>query len=290
MKNINWNDLHIFFHVAGGGGLSAASRMLGMSVATVGRRMLALEESVGQSLFVRSQAGYNLTKAGETLLAKMRPMKAATRPLEDWLSPEHTRPFVRISAGTGTAGFLADNFSKLWKPGDPFKLAFVTCEASLDIAHREVEIGIRNSPAQSGNLASRKLEQIRFAPFKNRHHQWAEEPEWVAIDAENAHHPSAQWVLAQEDLSICAWANTVPTLHRLVSGGAGIGVMPCFVGDRDQVLMRAGPVIDNLTETQWLVMHGDDRHRSEVRTVSDRIVSLLQEHSALFEGERPLCE
>ena len=280
MKDVNWEDLRVFFHVAEGGGLSAAARQLDISVPTAGRRMLALEEATGRSLFRRSRSGYALTEAGDVLFGKVRSMEAAARPLEAWLSSERSRPLVRISAGAGTASFLADNFMRLWQPDDPYRLAFVTTESRLDIAHRDAEIGIRNQPADSGNLASQKLQLLRFAPFRNRHREWPGEPEWVAIDASNARHPAAHWVLARNDISVCAWANSAATLRDLIRGGAGIGVMPCFVGDQDPALARAGGFIEDLTETQWLVMHDDDRRRRDVRMVIDRLVALFTEHAA----------
>ena len=181
MKNANWNDLKIFLLVAEGGGLSSAARELKTSVPTVGRRMLALEELVGRPLFHRSQSGYSLTKAGETLAVKIRPMIMAALPFEEWLVPRQTRPVVRISAGTGTASFLADRFADIWSREDTFQLAFVTAEATLDIVHRQVEIGIRNQKAASGNLVSRKLQKVCFATYINRHVQQADSPNWVAI-------------------------------------------------------------------------------------------------------------
>jgi DNA-binding transcriptional LysR family regulator len=290
MKNMNWDDLRIFAQVAREGGLSGAARALKISVPTVGRRMLALEKASGLVLFERSQAGYTLTKDGQALSAKVRAMESAARPLEDWLSLEGTRPLVRISAGTATASFMAENISRLWQPSDPFRLAFVTTEARLDIGHREVDIGIRNQPAETGNLASRKLQVLRFAPFKNRHRLWEGEAEWVAIDSESARHPAAKWVLARENIAICAWANSVATARDMVRGGAGIGVMPCFAGDRDPVLIRAGPLIEELTEMPWLVMHDDDRHRPEIRTTIERITQFFSDHAPLLAGERPLTD
>ena len=76
----------------------------------------------------------------------------------------------------------------------------------------------------------------------------------------------------------------------MIRGGAGIGVMPCFIGDQDPVLMRAGGLIEELTETQWLVMHDDDRHQKEVRMVIERIRTLFADHAALLAGERPLSD
>ena len=77
MKNMHWNDLRMFVHVARGGGLTAAADALGSSPATVGRRMLALEAAVGRPLFIRRQTGYELTVDGRTLFAKALALELA---------------------------------------------------------------------------------------------------------------------------------------------------------------------------------------------------------------------
>ncbi|MFD1796380.1 LysR family transcriptional regulator [Paracoccus aurantiacus] len=76
MKNMSWDDLHIFFHVAETGSLSGAGRKLGLSAATVGRRMLSLEQATGKTLFERAQSGYSLTASGRALFQKVRAMQA----------------------------------------------------------------------------------------------------------------------------------------------------------------------------------------------------------------------
>jgi len=290
MKNLDWNDLRIFAAVARGGGLSPAAAELGSSPATVGRRMLALEEAVARPLFVRRQTGYELTADGRALLSKVLAMESSARPIEDWLSLGGRRPVVRISAGTWTANFFAENFSRLWTPDDNFRIAFKTTEARLDIAHREVEIGIRNQAQQGANLASRKTGDLAFAPFRARNHPSSGGEDWVAVAPEDAATISARWVNAQQGIVVAAWANTPRTLYDLIRSGVGKGVLPCFAGDRDPLLERAGPPIDELREGQWVVMHNDDRHRPEVRTVIERIVALFSAHAPLFGGERPLRE
>lgn len=283
----NWEDLRLFYHVADSGGLSAAARETGASPATLGRRMLALEEALGLQLFVRSRNGYQITPEGQGLLARVKPMAAASRALDQWLDAAGNRPSVRISAGTATAAFMADHFTDLWRPEDPFRITFCTTESRLDIAHREVEIGIRNAAPESGNLASKPLETLRFAPFRARHMADPGAAGWVAVDEANARHPAARWVLRQP-VQVVAWASSVATMHDLVRGCAGIGVMPCFVGDADPRLTRAGPLIDELTERQHLVTHNDDRHRPEIREVCRRISALFAAHAPLLAGARPL--
>ncbi|WP_163270126.1 LysR family transcriptional regulator [Chelativorans alearense] len=288
MKKLSWDDLRIFIGVARGGGLSPAAAEAGLSPATVGRRMLALEEAAGRPLFVRRQTGYTLTPDGEALFQRAQAMEASARPIGEWLAAEGARPVVRISAGTWTANFFAANFSRLWTPDDNFRIAFKTTEAKLDIGHREVEIGIRNHAPESSNLAARRTGEVAQAPFRARNQPRPGREDWVAIAPEDISTRSARWVAEQKGLSVAAWANTPRTLYDLIRSGVGKGVLPCFAGDRDPLLERAGEEIADLREGQWVVMHNDDRHRREVRIVIDRIVDLLTSHAPLFAGERPL--
>jgi DNA-binding transcriptional LysR family regulator len=291
MKSLDWNDLRIFVHVARGGGLSAAAAELDSSPATIGRRMLALEQVLARPLFVRRQTGYELTEHGRALLAKALAVEASAKPIEEWLSAEGgRRPVVRISAGTWTANFLAANFSRLWTPDDNFRIAFKTSEARLDIAHREIEIGVRNRAPESTNLASRKIADVAFAPFQARNRPNRGREDWVAIAPEDAATNSARWLNAQQGLTVAAWANTPRTLYDLIRAGVGKGVLPCFAGDRDPLLERAGDEISELRESQWIVMHNDDRHRPEVRAVIDRMAAFFTAHALLFAGDRPFGE
>jgi DNA-binding transcriptional LysR family regulator len=288
MKNLRWDDLQIFTAVARGGGLTAAAQELGSSPATIGRRMLALEQAVGRPLFVRSQAGYALTVQGRALLDRARVLETGARAIDEWLDTAGQRSVVRLSAGTWTANFLAENFGRLWRPDDPFRIAFRTTEARLDIAHREIELGIRNRPPESGNLASRRLSAVAFAPFRARSLPPPGREPWVAVTPEDAIAPSQRWLAGQSDIEIAAWANSPRTMRDMIRAGIGKGVMPCFAGDRDPQLERAGPTIPELDEVQWIVMHNDDRHRPDVRKVIERIAALVSANTELYAGERPL--
>ncbi len=38
---------------------------------------------------------------------------------------------------------------------------------------------------------------------------------------------------------------------------------------------------------QWIVMNNEDRHRTEIRTVVDRMTKLLKSHADIFAGNDP---
>lgn len=286
-EKIAWDDLRLFLHVAETGGLSGAARRVGLSAATIGRRMLTLEQQSGQPLFHRALTGYTLTLVGQALLERVRVMQAAVGPVQELLTAQAETPLIQLSAGTATTMFLADKFSRLHRPDDGFRLNFVTTEAIMDIAHREIDLGIRNRAAEAGNLASRRLGTLRFAPYRSWSVAHPELLGWVAIDPAYARHPAGRW-LHQQDYNVSVLASSVATVHALVRAGAGIGIMPCMFGDSDPALARAGPIIEELTEQQYLVMHDDDRHRPPIRRLVERIVAVYDENTDLLAGLRPL--
>lgn len=285
MNDVAWDDLRLFYHVARSGSLAGAAKETGVSSPTIGRRMLDLERVTGRTLFVRRQTGYELAPDGQSLLDRVTAMQFAAQSITDWRDEVLMLPQVVLSAGTWVSRFLADNLAALWTPSDPFRLCFKTAEARVDMAHREADIGIRNERPVSGNIAVRRSSTVAFAPYCARGFDQDRNCNWVALGKEVAITPSARWTLDQPNLWITAWANAPSMLYHLVRGGAGRGVLPCFIGDADTDLVRAGQPIADLEHTMWIVMHDDERHRPEVRTVIDRLVHLNESHAALFRGD-----
>jgi len=285
MNDIPWDDLQLFFHVARLGSLSAAANRTGVSPPTLGRRMLALERATGRALFIRKQTGYELASDGRALFDKVCAMQAAAQAIDGWQDRVQQMPIVVISAGTWNSRFLADNLPALWAPTDPFRLCFKTAEARVDFTYREADIGLRNERPQTGNIAARKSVDLAFAPYCTRDFNQERDCNWVALDTDVVSTPSTRWLSSQPNLWITVWANTPSMLLSLVKGGAGRTVLPCFIGDKDPDLVRAGPIIPELTHTSWIVMHDDERQRPEVREMIDRIAALYMNHERLFNGE-----
>ncbi|WP_405052162.1 LysR family transcriptional regulator [Sinorhizobium sp. 8-89] len=67
----------VFLAVARTGSLSAATRELGASQATIGRRVQAFENAWGAVLFERLNTGYVLTSAGREIQARAEAAEAA---------------------------------------------------------------------------------------------------------------------------------------------------------------------------------------------------------------------
>ncbi len=287
--DFSWDDLRLFLDVARLGGLSAATRTTGLSAATLGRRVTALERQVGEPLFVRSQTGYRLTPSGEDLLVRAEDVEAAMLSLKRWKDGAIGERTVRVSAGPWTSSFLGRHIGRLWNTSDRFGFEFVTASHKVDIGRRHADIGVRNQRPTEQWLAGRLIGKVAYALYCR--------PElingvaagyFVGVAGENAQTHSARWLQARHGDRIAVKGNDPMSVLELVAAGAGISVFPCFVGDSDPRLSRmAGPIAELETE-QWLVCHHEERHTPAVRIVNNRIVELMQDSAALFRGERPL--
>ena len=67
--NLEWSDVRIFLAIVCSGTLGAAARMIGQTQPTMGRRLRALEESLGHVLFQRTRDGFVLTDEGAAVLS-----------------------------------------------------------------------------------------------------------------------------------------------------------------------------------------------------------------------------
>ncbi|GLQ11371.1 LysR family transcriptional regulator [Devosia yakushimensis] len=284
--DFGWDDLRLFLDVARLGGLSAATGTTGLSAATLGRRITALERQLGEPLFHRSQTGYRLTPAGEALLARAEDVETAMLALKRWKEGAIGDRVVRVSAGAWTSAFLARHIEALWSVDDRFGLELVTANEKIDIGRRNADLGIRNQRPSEQWLAGRLIGKVAYGLYSGLNLvNGIAAGYFVGIAGDGAQTQSARWMQARHGDRIAVRGNDSMSVRELVAAGAGLSVFPCFVGDSDPRLVRVAPLIAELETDQWLVSHHEERHTPAVRTVGDRIARLMGEHGALFRGE-----
>lgn len=286
--SISWDDLRLFLDVARLGGLTPATKTTGLSAATLGRRVAALEHAMGEALFVRSQSGYALTGRGEALLERAEEVEAAMSALNRWREGTGGERVVRISAGAWNSDFLASHINTLWQVGDRFRVEFATAYEKVDIGRRAADIGIRTLRPTEPYLAGQRIGSVAHAIYSGLHLiNGIEAGMFVGMTGEGANIASSRWLMAHHGDRIGVRGNNAHAVRELVAAGAGLSVFPCFVGDGDPRLVRVAPPIAELQTEQWLVTHHEERHSPPVRRVLERLRSLLRAHGDLFAGNGP---
>ena len=112
MRN-NWDDFRFFLAVARHGTLSRAGFYLGVDHATVGRRITALEDSLGVPLFHRSPQGYSLADQGYKMLPLAEQLESDAMRVFDEVAGASTSltGALRIATHVGIASFLLPEIS-----------------------------------------------------------------------------------------------------------------------------------------------------------------------------------
>jgi len=292
----DWDDLRVFLTLATEGRLSAAARKLEVSHPTVARRIKALEDAIGTRLFDQLPDRFVLTAAGEELLADAREMERAAESIERRSVGlgDTTHGTVRISAGEAMTGFLARHLPRLRQNLNCVEFELAASHALANLSRREADLMIREQVPDVASIVTRRIGRVAYAVYASRELEIVGTSRdalrampWVGFDDEHDYMPGQSWMLdllegARPRVRVNNWL----ILHRTVQAGAGLAIMPCYVGDADPVLRRLGPVLSEVATDQWLLVHRDLRGLPRVRAVIDALVRLFQEERAALEGRR----
>lgn len=264
------DDLALFVDVAETGGLAGAARRTGATVPTLSRKMANLERQLGRKLFERGPRGYALTIEGRGLLDQLDDLRSVRARLTRALgNPEAVR--VRLTAGSLTAGYIARRLTTVWSRSDPWRLEFVEGSKMLDIARRDADIGVRNRRPDQPWLAGRRTRSVEFAEYATSeavtgYVTFRQGPEPTA---------STRWIHAHHGDDILTTASSPFTLVNLAQAGVGRIVVSTTAALDMPGLTQVSPIIDELTNDEWLVCHHEARHDPPIRAALDAMATLL---------------
>ena len=198
---------------------------------------------------------------------------------------------VRISAVETVVQFITAHLTTLQERLPDIGLELVVSHTDANLSKREADLMLRECLPDNPGLISRKLGSFAYAVYGEagyvarhpaaRTHQRYRDCAWVGYDEEHAYFLNQSWLVKQLDGAASAVrVNNGLVLHEAVRQAAGLGVLPCFAGDSDPMLVRLTPPIHGMLSTQNMIVHHDLRRVPSVRAVMDELV-------ALFTAEAP---
>ena len=176
MTVMDWNQARAFRATADTGSLSAAARELGLTQPTLSRQVIALEDSLGITLFERVGKRLELTDAGRELLPHARKMSSAADAMELAASgkSETIEGFVSISATDGVSqNLLPPALSRIHEAAPGLKLEIIVSNSLSDLLRREADIAVRHVRPTEPELIAKLLRQAKAGFYASR--RWVEE-------------------------------------------------------------------------------------------------------------------
>ncbi len=294
-RHLAWDDLRLILAIAVTGTLSGAGRRLGLSHATVYRRICDIEGRLGVKLFDRARTGYAPTLAGEEVAAAARRIEIEVLEVERRVAGQDLRPSgtVRITTtDTLLVGLLSPIFGNFRKAHQDIYLEIAVSNQLFSLSKREADVAIRPSLTPPETLVGRKIGIIAQAIYGRRElilKSGSEfdihSVEWVGPEEGMAYRVLDRWMADQGLDEHCRYCvDTVFGMFAAARDGAGLAVLPCYLGDSDQRLIRFGETIPALSTDLWLLTHPDLRKTARIRAFSDFVTDAVKDHRARLAG------
>lgn len=290
-----WDDLRLILAIADAGTLSGAGCRLGMSHATVFRRLNQVEARLGVALFERSRSGYAPTLAGEEVAATARRVEGEVLEVERRVVGRDLRPSgtLRVTTtDTLLVGLLSPIFAAFRNAYADIALEVALSNAVFSLSKREADVAIRPCVTPPEMLVGRKVGVIAQAIYGRRDVVPADggdldihAVEWIGPDEHMAYRLLDRWMTEQGLDARCRYrVDSVFGMLAAACDGAGLAVLPCYLGDGDPRLVRWGDTIPALATDLWLLTHPDLRKTARIRAFLDFIAKMVTDQKARLAG------
>ena len=290
MQPMNWNDLQAFLAIAQAGQLAKAAAAMRVDATTMGRRLRRLESQLGATLFEQTRQGQVLTEAGEALLARVEEMASAAAAIGE--GPDAATSGIggtlrlSVSEGFGT-WFLAEHIPAFAQQHRQLTVDLAASSGFLSPSKREVDIAVMLSRPKAGPVLARKLSDYTLrlygsADYLREYGQpaapgdLAQGHRLIGYVPDLIYAPELRYLDEfHPELVTRTRSTSINAQHRLIAAGGGIGVLPCFIGDRDERLV---PVIPDkrITRAFWLVTHKDNHQLARIMAGKEWLIDLVQ--------------
>lgn len=286
---LDWEDVRVFLALARFGSLSAAARSLGVSHATVARRLSELERTLSCSLMERRPHGYVMTPAGERVLEAAGDMESAAERVFRGGTADVLAGLVRINATPSlTDGFIAGHLAALSLRHPALDIEVATDHRSVSLQRHEADIALRLERPRDGHVIARKLVTLAFrfygVPAWQERLAGGEPPVFVGFDEGNQHVPEAQWLKGAFPHGRLAFRSTTQLGQAGAAGsGVGIALLPRFVGANRPDLVPLDLSVTPPERGVWLLARRESFTSAAVRAVAEFLTALFDEQRHVFE-------
>ncbi|MEM6290483.1 MAG: LysR family transcriptional regulator [Myxococcota bacterium] len=296
-----WDDLRFVLALSRAGTASGAARELDVNATTVTRRLQALEEQLGVTLFERRATGMVPTDAGAAAVRAAQQVEESVLRLDAEIHglDRALRGSLRISTMDLVLELWRDAFATFHREHPGISLSLTSSALPVDLSRREADVAIRFSTAPPEQLVGRRLAEVFYAVYGSRaliDQVRAKTPEpgyadfdWISWDEPFSFSTDSVVERYALGASIRLRVNAMGTLTRCLEDGLGISVLPCMVGDRNPALVRLGSYFEGGLYL-WVLTHEQLRRAARVRAMMNLVTELVEQDEDLIMGRTPLHE
>ncbi len=294
MHSSDWDDWQYVLAVMECGSLSGAARSLGVNHATVLRRINAVEACCQLKLFDRRQNGCVPTPDCLDISSQLQGLGQSVQDLE--LAIRNSgNPFsgkVRVTSTDTICQYILPKH--LWRlkglhPGLAIEL--LATNRRLDLSEADAEITIRPTMELSDDLAGRQACNLVMEVFgspeylRKNNRSRVEDHRWLGLSEVLIRSPVRKWEQEANLQNVVFRSDSFITLAQAAENGLGLAMMPSFIGNASDMLVRAEQFCDRLELGLWVACHQDRAGSARITALLDYFFDAMRADRKLFEGD-----
>lgn len=291
---MEWSDVRIFLAVARTGTLGAAARALHLSHPTVGRRLRALEQATGHTLFQRTVDGFIPTEEGAAVIALAEQMEDGALAIERRLAgqEQELQGTLRISSADWFGAYVLPPIIKDYAKAYPHvDVEILTGTRLFSLAQRVADIAFRIVPFDGPDIVQRRLVRLAYGAYvaarlPDPEYGYGEGFRLITHDTSTGQFPDIAWLQESFPKAMTVLrSNNRNVQSRMCSQGIGIAVLPRVVGDQMADLRRLNLPTEPPSRDIWMGYHKDIRRLQRLRA----FITMATDHLATAQNqtERP---
>lgn len=295
----NPDDLLVLLAVARTGRFTTAAESLGLNHTTISRRISTLETALAGRVLSRTAGGWELTDLGTRAVRAAENVEAALDLLSGpVLADRPLSGVVRLSATDGFSAFIAAPAVAALQRRHPLLRVEIVTVTRQALQHRsglDVEVVVGRPQAHRADAF--ELGRYTLGMYASR--EYLARNGTPASVAELVTHPLVYFVdsmLQVDDLD--APRRRVPSMRGALSStnvfvqieatrvGGGIGLLPCFMADRHDDLVRLLPGEFAEELPYWLVLRPEAQRQPVIAAVVEALRAQMLTVAPALRGRR----
>ena len=273
---MNWDDIKFVLAVADTGSLNSTARRLGVTHATVMRRVAAFEQRCESPVFLKSKTGYSLLPEAEAILQAARNVEDAVFSVERAIhgSDKALHGHVRVASTDSICQFLLPKIVESIKETYPeLIISILSANSHHDMSRMAADIAVRPTKNLEDGLQGSYAGDMQFGIYSAR----PDIKTWIGLGEKLSKSDPAKWMtknVSQEQ--VASNADSFVVLREMIVSGLGRGLLPKFLGENDKRIQRVDIDVNAISVPVWCATPTEVSSNVRIKLVQNLIAEEMR--------------
>jgi DNA-binding transcriptional LysR family regulator len=279
---LQWNDFAIIVAIQESKTLSAAARTLGLNQSTISRILKRIERDSGQQIFSNTSEGYTATSAGKAYYKTGKEMEMAALTLAKANPANEIQGVVRLSCVEAFVSYLLEKISSFQNQYPKITIELSGSNQNVNLPQRTFHAALRlGRESRSPSVLTKKIAEYGVSVYKARGH--TERLNWIGYESTLSSIPEEKWLKrktgkTRQSLHVSSYL----TMEKAIEKGLGMGLLPDFMGSRNELVERLPSGKKALIREVWFVSHPESRRDPAMECFAPWLFKTFEEDRDLF--------